>query len=393
MHRLHGIIQYYPWGSRTVIAELQGRASPAPRTEAELWLGAHPNAPSLAETPAGLIPLDQLIAADPSAALGERVADDYGRLPFLVKVLAAAKPLSLQAHPSQTQAQRGFAAEEAAGVPRDAAHRNYKDASHKPELLCALTNFDALCGFREPSETAALFAAIGSPRLTRLAAELTADDGLRVTLAAILTEPKPAELVDEVVAACARLQHGPWREAAALALTLARRYPRDRGVVAALLLNRVRLQPSQALYLPAGKLHAYLSGAGVELMASSDNVLRGGLTGKHVDVRELLDIVDCHPYPCEPILSVGDAQSKQWPSSANEFRLWRLTPEQPITLEPWGPEILLCMTGSVTVTSAGSHLHLCRGESAFICGGDSSYELNGAGAELYRITVAAIEAT
>ncbi|CAM5684917.1 mannose-6-phosphate isomerase, class I [Streptomyces violaceorubidus] len=213
------------------------------------------------------------------------------RLPFLLKLLAAGAPLSLQVHPDLAQARAGYEDEERRGVPLDAPHRNYKDANHKPELICALTEFDGLCGFRAPADTADLLDGLGVASLKPYVDLLRAhpeDAALREVLTAILTAD-PEEMsrtVTETAAACDRLG-GAYRPYA----DIAHHYPGDPGVLAAMLLNHVRLQPGEALYLVVGIPHAYLNGLGVEIMANSDNVLRCGLTPKHVDVPELLRIV------------------------------------------------------------------------------------------------------
>lgn len=291
MDRLVNTVRPYAWGSTTAIPELLGTA-PTGEPQAELWMGAHPGAPSRTERGA----LNELIAADPVRELGEQAVEKFGpRLPFLLKLLAAGAPLSLQVHPDLEQAKAGYAAEEAAGIPVDAPHRMYKDANHKPELICALTPFDGLCGFRAPVEAADLIAALGVDSLKPYVDLLHAhpeEAALREVLTALLTADREemAHTVAQAAAAADRLggDHAPFAG-------LAHHYPGDPGVIAAMLLNRVRLQPGEALYLGAGVPHAYLDGLGVEIMANSDNVLRCGLTPKHVDVPELLRIVRFEP--------------------------------------------------------------------------------------------------
>ena len=288
MRPLTNPIRRYAWGSRTAIASLQRRPAPTPEPEAELWMGAHPTAPSLLSDEDGSVPLTEAIDGDPSAALGEAVVDQFGgRLPYLLKILAAAQPLSLQAHPDSEQARVGFAAEEAAGLARDAPVRNYADRYHKPELLVAIEEFDALCGFRDPDATAALLGSVGVPALKPVIAALEAGPvamRLRSAVEILMRWPSGdrAGLVAAVAEAGRSLSSRG--ESYALAANLGRRYPGDVGVVVALLLNQVRLRPDEAVFMPAGNLHSYLAGVGVEVMAASDNVIRGGLTTKHVDV-------------------------------------------------------------------------------------------------------------
>jgi len=381
MDRLENVVQRYAWGSHTALAQLQGRP-PSGEPEAELWLGAHPNAPSLLA--ASGTPLDQAVRQAPAELLGEQVAAQFGHLPFLLKVLAAAQPLSLQAHPSRAQAKAGFAREEAQGLARTAPDRNYKDDHHKPELICALTPFDALCGFRAPAQTLALFEVLG---VTPLLEALRARD-VRRAFEQLMNLPRPWQtaLATQVVAACAERPAPAFERECAWAVRLGARYPGDPGVVGALMLNLVRLEPGQALYLPAGNLHAYLEGVGVELMASSDNVLRGGLTPKHVDVPELLSVLDFGAGPVT-VLTPRGAPEAVYETPAPEFRLSRCQVRAPLTLERRGPDILLCTEGKVTVR-AGTSLALEQGASAFVAWADGPIHLDGAGV-VFRATVGA----
>src|SRR3954465_4060471 len=283
-------VRHSPWGSHTVIPELLGRPAPAELPHAELWMGAHPDLPSLL---ADGRPLDKAIVEDPVGPLGPRVVERFGdRLPFLMKVLAAETPLSLQAHPTPAQAEAGYAAEEAAGVAKDDPTRTFKDPYHKPELLLALTTFEALCGFRPVEESLHCLAKLQVPELKPTIAAL-ARGGLRAVIPQLLalSGKRRTALVEAVAAKAASFvaAHDPefintYRWAAAPAES----YPGGPGVVISLLCNHLKLAPGEAVFLPAGNLHAYLSGAGVEVMASSDNVLRGGLTGKHVDLAALI---------------------------------------------------------------------------------------------------------
>lgn len=389
MDRLEGVVQPYAWGSRSSIAELVGRATPTDAPEAELWLGAHPKAPSRSERAGRWSSLLSRIEEAPARELGERVVAAFGpRLPFLLKILAAEQPLSLQAHPTASQAASGFDREEAAGIPVDAPHRNYKDRSHKPELLCALTEFDALCGFRAIEESIALLDALAIPALGPIRARLAARD-LRSAFEAILSTPAHARqvLVTETIAGCSRIasSRSPFAEACAWAIRLAELHPGDVGVATALLLNHVRLSPGEAIFLPAGNLHAYLGGVGVEIMASSDNVLRGGLTPKHVDVPELSRILDFAAGPV-PIVRAQEVDGEdRWPTEAEEFLLSRPR-ARPFAMRVSGPEILLCTEGEVVAKSDAGDLVLRKGQAAFVPASSGGYAIDGAGT-VYRASV------
>ncbi|MGW5049302.1 mannose-6-phosphate isomerase, class I [Streptomyces griseoluteus] len=380
MDRLDNTVRPYAWGSTTAIPRLLG-TEPTGEPQAEMWMGAHPGAPS--RTSRGT--LVEVIDADPERELGAEAVAKFGpRLPFLLKILAAGAPLSLQVHPDLTQAREGYAEEERRGVPVDAPDRNYKDANHKPELICALTEFDGLCGFRAPAEAAGLLDGLGVDSLKPYVDLLRAqpeDAALREVLTAILTaNPEDmADTVTEATAACTRLG-GPYTPYA----DMARDYPGDPGVIAAVLLNHVRLQPGEALFLGAGIPHAYLDGLGVEIMANSDNVLRCGLTPKHIDVPELLRVVRFEasdPGVLRPEASPEGEEVYETP--IDEFRLsrWVLPGETTRDLTLPTPQILLCTAGSVRVGEHG----LLPGRSVFVPAGEKA-EASGEGT-LFRATV------
>lgn len=396
MDLLDNVIQPYAWGSRTALAELLGQPSPSEACQAELWMGAHPGGPSRlrrSTTPRTLL---EVIHSAPERELGPAVTHRFGpQLPFLLKVLAAEQPLSLQTHPSLAQAREGYARENQLGVPLTAPHRNYKDPNHKPELLCALTPTEALCGFRHAEETLALLDSLGLPVLEPLLAPLRASPdarGLSRTFEALMTLPQEQRRprVDAVVAACAARAERPGRFQDELrqAVRLGALYPGDPGVVGALLLNFVRLRPGEAIYLPAGNLHAYLGGVGVEIMANSDNVLRGGCTPKYVDVPELLRVLDfrCGPIPVVQGVTT-DGVEFVYTTSAEEFRLSRLElrPGHPARPERRGPEILLCTRGPARLSLGDERLELPRGTAVFVSAADGPYSLEG-DAVVFRAT-------
>ncbi|AXG78168.1 mannose-6-phosphate isomerase, class I [Streptomyces paludis] len=387
MDRLSNTVRPYAWGSTTAIPELLGE-TPTGEPQAEMWLGAHPGAPSRLDRGAGAgeQTLSGLIDADPAAELGAAAVEKFGpRLPFLLKILAAGSPLSLQVHPDLAQAKAGYADEESRGVPIDAPHRNYKDANHKPELICALTPFDGLCGFRAPAEAADLLAGLDVDALKPYVDLLRAhpeEAALREVLTAVLAAD-PDEMtatVTETAAAAERLggDYAPYA-------SIARHYPGDPGVIAAMLLNYVRLQPGEALFLGAGVPHAYLNGLGVEIMANSDNVLRCGLTPKHVDVPELLRIVRFEatdPGVLRPEVSASGEEVYDTP--IDEFRLSRyaLAPGgAPRDLTAATPQILLCTAGEPRANG----LALTPGGSVFVPAGEKA-ELSGTGT-VFRATV------
>jgi len=447
MKLLQNTLRSYAWGSVSAMAELFGYEHTG-KPEAELWIGAHADSPSLALTGSGeRVRLDALIASDPQRILGEEVARRFdGRLPYLMKVLAAGSPLSLQVHPNISQATAGYSDENARGVPRNAGHRNYKDSNHKPEMIFALSRFEALCGFRPVDEAAVTFAELagllptGSPEarlLTTIAADLLGngrpsahtnsgdpdgpqgptpvEDGLRAGFSRLFSEP---ELVSRIIESVARMRvpesqiSGELRTVA----DLHSHYPGDPGALVALLLNRVVLQPGESLYLPAGNIHAYLSGLGIEVMASSDNVLRGGLTPKHVDVAELLKTIVFNSIS-PPLLTATYTPSGQemYRPPFEEFQLQRIelsapeveespgtddkvhtSPTSHAPLIQNGPTLVLAVQGKVSLRSHKGTLQLNRGESAFIPADEGPvivqterHEGAGAGALAFAVTVGA----
>ncbi|NEK57249.1 mannose-6-phosphate isomerase, class I [Geodermatophilus sabuli] len=373
MWQLTSAVRFYPWGSRTVIPELLGQPSPAERPHAELWMGAHPDEPSLLGDGR---PLDKAVTEEPDRLLGRAVVDRFGaRLPFLMKVLAADAPLSLQAHPTTAQAEAGFAAEEAAGVPHGDPTRTFKDPWHKPELLLALTTFEALCGFRPVEESLHCLAKLQVPELKPTIAAL-ARGGLRAAVPQLLalSAKRRAVLVQAVAESASRFVAAADPEfinTYRWAATLAEAYPGDPGVVISLMCNHLKLEPGEAVFLPAGNLHAYLSGAGVEVMASSDNVLRGGLTAKYVDLAaliEVLDFSDGRVPVLRPVLGPGGLR---YPVPVEEFDLTRIQLDSGAgSLTTAGPQVLLCTEGQAVFSAADGELVLERGQSAFVPAGE-----------------------
>ncbi|MCU1419760.1 MAG: mannose-6-phosphate isomerase, class [Mycetocola sp.] len=360
----------YAWGSSTAIAQLLGTV-PSGGPEAELWLGSHPVSPATV------------------VATGEPLA---ARLPFLLKILAADNPLSLQAHPTASQAQQGFARENEQGVPLDAPHRNYKDPFPKPEIIYALSDkFEALCGFRPVEETRELLLTLG---LDDVAARL---DALPSLFEWMITRGEGVdELIARVVALTKTQDYTPCAspdgtkavglagdscvlEVLATARMLAEEYPGDPGIIISLLLNRVTLNRGEALYLPAGNIHAYLRGLGVELMTASDNVLRGGLTPKHIDVPELLRVLDFTTSPVPYLRPEGDVYH---PADA-DFALIRVETDASWSLT--GPAVAICVEGHFRVAGANSSTAMQRGDAVYVTADEGALTVSGVG-ELFLAT-------
>lgn len=379
---LHNSVQSYAWGTVDGLASLVGSA-PTGGHEAELWVGTHPKAPSMVVGDPSGRSLADVIASDPARWLGPDLADEgHTSLPFLLKILAIGEPLSLQAHPSAAEARAGFAREEAAGVPIEAPERTYRDASPKPESLVALVETSTLCGFRTPEEAAALVGALGVGELAPLitALEQSAPVGLHDALAWILGlqgDERSAVARKAASAAASQSDSGPHR----WMVRLAAEYPGDPSCLAPLLLHVVRLAPGEALHLPAGNLHAYLEGAGVEIMAASDNVLRGGLTPKHIDVAELLAILRFEPgVPARPVRADAGPGITTYDCHEPSFGLTLVEPDLgPVVIEPSGPSLLLATDGAVDVAGATSGLTLDHGDAAFVAPGEGPLTITGAG--------------
>ncbi len=379
-------IQNYAWGSRTVISELLGRPTPSALPEAELWIGAHPRAPSAITQPLGLGTLDEVIDADPVGLLGSSTCDHFGnQLPFLFKVLAAVEPLSIQAHPNQEQARRGWDRENAEGIAVDAPHRNYRDPNHKPELVCALTPFVALKGFRPLDEMVRQLEPVARPELGRELGRIAREKtpaALRAFLARLLTldaDERAPVLERAATQASRRPDDLAWRWTG----RLLDRYPEDAGVLAPLYLHLVTLAPGQALYLAAGELHTYLEGAALEVMANSDNVLRGGLTPKHIDVPELLAtlVFESHAPDVLQAVEVGPGE-RVYRTPAREFDLGEIeiTPDRPFQAAGGREvEILLGLEGQTTLELEGRATPFGRGRSALIPATLPAYTIAGHG--------------
>ena len=397
----------YAWGSTTHIPRFLGRPEDG-RPQAELWIGAHDGDPS--RLPDGRL-LNDVIRADPERTMGPRVRGLFGdRLPFLVKALAAAEPLSLQVHPTSQRARIGYEAENSAGILLGAPNRSYQDRFHKPEMVLALTRFEGMAGFRDVEKTAQILRMLGLPWADDVAGRLATGPAFQA-LRAVVTDmlamqgPELVDLLASVRKAALDAEARGHREdlrsgrrerertsvdregtrVFAQTSALVDRYPEDPGVLVTLLLNHVILAPGEAMFLDAGVIHAYTSGFGVEVMASSDNVLRAGLTPKHVDVPELIEITNFTPMPpplWEPALR---GEVCHFDPPVTEFSLTVGRPPLP-ELPADGPRIVLVLDGTVRLLTAGASATAGQGEALFIEHAHGAVHLEGDG----RVAVAAV---
>jgi mannose-6-phosphate isomerase len=393
---LKNSIQEYAWGSKTFIPQLLGDPVPAEIPQAELWMGAHPKAPSQVFCDGNWISLLELIQERPGHILGPRVAERFShKLPFLFKVLAASKPLSIQAHPDKKQAREGFSRENMMKIPLDAPHRNYRDENHKPELFCALMPFWALKGFREIGSMITLMDKIG-PVAHNMGVDILRnqpnEEGLRDFFESLMAmeREKQRNVVTEVVA-CGE-KYSETDPVFEWLTKLNREYPGDIGVLSPLFLNVIQLRPGEAIFIPSGELHAYLDGAGLELMANSDNVLRGGLTSKHIDIPELLMSLNFTSNGVNILTpEIQGPGERVYPTLAEEFMLSMITLDEGSPqrrLETRSVEILICTEGAARITEPGSRdgLDLYKGTVILIPAAVTQYQIEG-DATLYKASV------
>jgi len=391
--RLQNTVQRYDWGSRTAIPELLGTEADG-QPAAELWLGAHPSAPSLAQhqTTGAVAALPDLIRAHPAEMLGSRVANRYGpELPYLAKVLAADRALSLQVHPKPHLARAGFNRENRLGVPRDAFHRSFHDPRHKPEMIVALTEFEAMAGLRAPRVALRSLDGFRSPLFQGLRADLDADrltGSVRLSMTNLLAQRDAPDRAARVSQALAEVQErvaeGGGDQTDKLVLLLAEQYGDDIGIFSPYLLNRVTLQPGESLFLAAGEVHAYIHGVGVEVQANSDNVLRAGLTSKHIDTAALLE---CMSFEAKPISRPNHSQTgtksraDNYRAGVSEFALtlYDIVPAEPLGLPEAGPRIVQNLEGDLTLQYDSGITRLLQGQSAFVPHCIGGVEISGDG--------------
>ena len=383
---LKNSIQEYDWGSHTAIAELMDKGLPSKNPQAELWMGAHPKAPSLVRFGKDWISLLELIGKNPVEMLGKDVAEKFGnQLPYLFKVLAVARPLSLQAHPGRDQARKGFAREEAKKIPIDAFNRNYRDTHHKPECICALTRFWGLNGFRRVSGIVSRMRKVCGPEILEKVDALEKmpnPQGLKRFFKYLmrLDENLKKNIIGKVIQNATILSgEDPAFE---WMVRLFDKYPGDAGIFAPILLNLVCLDPGQAMFVPPGELHAYLEGTGLEIMANSDNVFRGGLTPKHLDVPELIRTLSFSEKTIE-ILEPWAKNSVEsvYPCPAKEFILSVIRLDGSNRYQ--GPEkrsleIILCRKGEGAILDSENHtIELKKGSTVMIPAVIQHYAIKG----------------
>ncbi|MDN4483555.1 mannose-6-phosphate isomerase, class I [Demequina lignilytica] len=389
MYRLEPALQNYAWGMPEVIESMLGRPVTGDPV-AEAWWGAHPSAPAVATAmhamnadaagllPGDALPLDDLIARDPAAMLGPEVAARWARLPYLLKVLAIAKPLSLQVHPTLAQADEGFRHEEALAVPLDASARTFKDRSHKPEMVVALTPMTLLAGFRPARAVAADLMQLGVECARRWAEALHNSTeptvAMREYISTVLTDPEAPEALAALLRVGGRTGTPEGLAVASAALL---EFPDDPGALVAIALNVVRLLPGEACFTDAGVVHSYQSGVGVEIMANSDNVVRAGLTPKRVDIPLLVELTDGTPGPPPRVVPGSYGAATRYPVPVGEFAL--TTVERGAARFGPGPRIVLAVDGTVALRAGSGGLGLHRGQAAFVphCDGQLSVDARG----------------
>ncbi|MCL2066169.1 MAG: mannose-6-phosphate isomerase, class I [Treponema sp.] len=376
-YKLHNKIRHYDWGSVDAIPSFLGLENREGLPWAEMWMGTHPGAPSLAEAAGGKISLAELIAGNPEYFLGEKTARQYGELPFLFKLLAAGKPLSIQAHPNISQARAGFERENSAGLALDDPKRNYRDPNHKPEIICALTPFTMMCGFREPAEIHGFLEAFSSLRgiiAPLIAAIGSGEKPLEKFFTALFNLPG-AQIEEIGNRICSGLlmsgDNTISTEQRELMLCFAEMYPRDPAILSPLYLNILTLQPGEAVFTGSGTMHSYISGFGVELMSNSDNVLRGGLTTKNVDIRELVNILDFVPFIPQIFKAPPAGKPLHYPAPCAEFYLSLLCGKMH---SPEGPAVCIVNGGELEISGGATFK---KGESFFIPAGGKGLDFSG----------------
>ncbi|MCG9549773.1 mannose-6-phosphate isomerase, class I [Vibrio harveyi] len=388
IYTLNNPVKNFPWGSRTAIRDYFGIDNSNLEHQAEIWMGAHPSASSSISQVGVDMSLCDVIASNPDYWLGKETKENFSSLPFLMKVLAAEEPLSIQVHPSKKAAELGFAKENEQGIPLDAANRNYKDANHKPELVYALTPYLAMNGFREFAQIVANFDSINLPVLEDLFQPFKQDPNpltLAEFFAAILAlkgEVK-AQSISQLLNSLKGIDKDHFAYQASLLISrFSHLYPEDVGLFAPLFLNVIELQPGEAMFLYAETPHAYIHGLGVEVMANSDNVLRAGLTPKYIDVEELVKNTQFKPIAFDNLIlkPTGNQMGREiYPVPVKDFKFDVLNPQNNMSLTISSPEILLCLSNQVTLITGMESRVLCKGESVILPASLGEYCISGKG--------------
>jgi mannose-6-phosphate isomerase len=381
---MENIIQNYVWGSRTSIRELLGINNPDNQHQAEIWMGTHANGCSKIKVDSKKQLLSDFIDQHKSEALAAQTETQFGELPYLFKVLAAGEALSIQVHPSKAQAEIGFAKEEQAGIPRTAANRNYKDPNHKPELVYALTPYQAMNGFREFAETIALFKQVNISAITDLVDAFAAapdSKGLESFFSAILSVQ--GEVKESAVKSLLEYANANKNDPLfALILELAEQHPGDIGLFSPLMLNVITLQPGEAMFLYACTPHAYLKGTGLEIMANSDNVLRAGLTPKYIDVKELVACTKFEAIPFDTLRFTPEEKEGglYYAIPVDDFKFALFESVNDLTIQTQSAEILLALDADLTLKHQnGETVTIGKGESVFIPAYAQQYQLTSTG--------------
>ena len=391
IYRLTNTIQEYTWGDKHSLSELLGLPNVAGRPQAELWMGAHPKSPSMIFKGTEKISLDKFISRSPMSSLGEYTKNKFGKLPFLFKVLAAGEPLSIQAHPNLIQAKSGFARENKENIAIDAFNRSYKDDNHKPEIICALTSFQAMNGFRPIEQIVANLKLINDKFLNNLVNILQDQSnprGLKIFFESIMRCGKEEKL--NILSNTCRMARNIHDSTFEWVLKLNKQYPDDIGAICPLFLNMITLKPGEAMFLEAGKLHSYLHGVGIELMANSDNVLRGGLTPKFVDIDELIKILTFEVSIVHIVKPKGFLTEKFFPDFVDEFSLSYIEVLESASYEMEQnrkPSLLLCTHGSGKIYDGEEYMNIEKGQSFFIPADQLVIKISGL-CQIYRATVA-----
>lgn len=378
LFKLQNTIKNYDWGCKTGLTDLLDIPNPENSPQAEIWMGTHPNGCSK-EQATGML-LSDLINKNTIKWLGQYTVEKYGELPFLFKVICAFQPLSIQVHPNLKNAIAGFTKENEKGIPRNAHHRDYKDSNHKPEMLYALTNFKVMNGFRPIEQIIYLFDNI---KINSLESEVTRliqshkahkdEMALQQFFSGLLSidiERKEIVLA-ELIEVIDRYDGNDYllREVISYVRQIHKFYKDDIGLLAPLILNTFELKAGDAIFLYAETPHAYIQGTALEVMANSDNVLRAGLTSKHINVTELLKNTSFHPLSLNEskIQPIKRENTYYYPVPVNDFS-FAIVPVTEVKQMHYlrSAEIIFCISGEVTIATDDKTLTLNKGESAFI---------------------------